>query len=182
MPIAESEFLRRKAYHLRKVEISKCLDQAPNMSILLFRVRMWWRDNLFRITGEDLMLHGRCIELYAVARQFVSQNFHRELQWQLSRDFESATETDLLRECAWTILCSGFRASVLDRLFGRLSLCFCDWDSAEEICSHGRECKTTAMAIFRNERKIDAILEFLLGISTALDSHGLRRLSRAIQL
>ncbi len=52
VPIAESEFLRRKAYHLRKVEISKCLDQAPNMSILLFRVRMWWRDNRSVLQGK----------------------------------------------------------------------------------------------------------------------------------
>lgn len=51
--ITESEFLRQKAHHLRKVEISKRLDQTPSMSIFLFRVRMWWRDNRSVLRSKD---------------------------------------------------------------------------------------------------------------------------------
>jgi hypothetical protein len=41
----ESEFLKQKSHHLCKVEISRRLDTHPAMSISLFRIRIWWRDN-----------------------------------------------------------------------------------------------------------------------------------------
>jgi hypothetical protein len=46
--LPESEFLVQKRNHLRKVEISKHLDKHPSSSILLLRIKFWWRDNFAR--------------------------------------------------------------------------------------------------------------------------------------
>lgn len=45
VPIPEREFLKQKQHHKRKVRISKHLDRYPNSSMLLLRLRLWWRDN-----------------------------------------------------------------------------------------------------------------------------------------
>jgi hypothetical protein len=49
--LPESEFLVQKRNHLRKIEISKHLDKHPSASILLVRIKFWWRDNLARKDG-----------------------------------------------------------------------------------------------------------------------------------
>lgn len=46
------------------------------------------------------------------------------------------SESDLLGELAWVILCSGFRERVVRRIFGKISLCFFDWASAATIRGH----------------------------------------------
>jgi len=46
VPIPESQFLALKKIHLMKIEISKALDDAPSSSLLLLRVKLWWRDNI----------------------------------------------------------------------------------------------------------------------------------------
>jgi hypothetical protein len=88
-----------------------------------------------------------------------------ELEWQRSLQFEAFTETDLLRETAWVILCSGFKESIVRRAFDYISLCFCDWESAELIVEHRVSCYSAAMASFRNERKLNAIVQSAQRIS-----------------
>ena len=53
--IPEKEFLAQKRNHLQKIEVSKFLDKHPSASILLLRLRFWWRDNRFRRdkTGDN---------------------------------------------------------------------------------------------------------------------------------
>jgi hypothetical protein len=46
--LPENEFLAQKRNHLRKIEISKRLDKHPSASILLLRMKFWWRDNCGR--------------------------------------------------------------------------------------------------------------------------------------
>ncbi len=43
--IPESAFLVLKKQHKIKVEISRLLDQKPSASVLLTRLKMFWRDN-----------------------------------------------------------------------------------------------------------------------------------------
>jgi hypothetical protein len=43
--IPEREFLRQKKRHLTKVGISKFLDSHPSASVLLLRIKFWFRDN-----------------------------------------------------------------------------------------------------------------------------------------
>jgi hypothetical protein len=67
------------------------------------------------------------------------------------------SETDLLRELAWVVLCSGFRERVVRRSFSKISLCFLDWRSAREITEQAKLCVSTALDVFGSRRKIEAI-------------------------
>lgn len=44
-PIPDSQFLKLKQRHKLKIEISKHLDQYPSSSLLLLKIKIWWRDN-----------------------------------------------------------------------------------------------------------------------------------------
>jgi len=99
------------------------------------------------------------IRFYRTAKErLLSAGFATEINWQLEREFGAFTETDLLRESAWVILCSGFREAVVRRCFDLISLCFCDWESAADICNAAALCRATALTTFGNRQKIDAIL------------------------
>lgn len=101
----------------------------------------------------------RVLALYERARKHVLQEgYGFEVEWQRSANILAFTESDFLRETAWVILCSGFREEIVRRKFGYISLCFCDWCSAEEIVSKENLCRSTAFAAFKNKRKIDAII------------------------
>jgi hypothetical protein len=43
--VPERQFLVLKKKHLQKVAISRLLDRQPSASLLLIRMKMWWRDN-----------------------------------------------------------------------------------------------------------------------------------------
>lgn len=45
IPIPEGEFLKQKRIHLRKVAVSRYLDDRPFASIFLLQCQWWWRDN-----------------------------------------------------------------------------------------------------------------------------------------
>ena len=45
-PISESEFLAQKQRHTLKVALSKYLDDHPNASLILTRIRWWCQENL----------------------------------------------------------------------------------------------------------------------------------------
>lgn len=101
----------------------------------------------------------REVIFYRTAKKhLLSAGFESEMDWLLERRLGDFTETDLLRESAWVILCSGFREAVVRRCFDLISLCFCDWESAADICNSAAFCKSTALAVFGNQQKIDAIL------------------------
>jgi hypothetical protein len=80
-----------------------------------------------------------------------------EVVWQREADFTEFTESELLREHAWVALCSGFRESAVRRAFNHISLCFCDWESAEAIVSAGEVCCATAASAFANRLKLRGI-------------------------
>lgn len=98
-------------------------------------------------------------QVYKNAKDFVLERFAADLRWQMSRDHTSFSESDLLREGAWVILCCGFRESVVRHQFSYISLCFCDWDSAIAIADKSNLCRETAAARFKNYRKLDAIVD-----------------------
>lgn len=86
------------------------------------------------------------------------------------------TETDLLREAAWVILCSGFREKIVRKAFGYISLCFCDWESACEILKREEQCREAALCAIRNFGKIDAII----AVCRIVDESGFADLKRRI--
>jgi hypothetical protein len=102
----------------------------------------------------------RTFEFYRIAKNYVlTHGYEAEVAWQKSLVFASFSESDLLREASWVILCSGFREAVVRRSFDFISLCFCDWESAATICKYAEHCEATALTRFANRRKIRAIIE-----------------------
>lgn len=98
------------------------------------------------------------LRFFSDAHQYIRRaGLTFELNWQRQVKFESFSESDLLRESAWVILCSGFRESVVRRHFDFISLCFCDWESADAIVSSDTVCCQAASSVFRNPRKLHAI-------------------------
>jgi len=111
----------------------------------------------------------RAVELYRSAFEYVnSQALQHEIQWQRDLHFNEFSEPEFLRESAWVILCSGFRESAVRRAFDHISLAFCDWESASSIVAAGDACVRVASARFRNDRKLNAILQ----VSTRINSIG----------
>ncbi len=68
----------------------------------------------------------------------------------------------------WVILCAGFRERAIRKLFANLSICFCNWVSARVISDSRDMCRRTALDVFPNERKIDAII----GVAHIVTSKG----------
>jgi len=91
-------------------------------------------------------------------KHVVQHGFQGEIEWQASLSLEKVSESDFLRESAWVVLASGFRESVLRHKFGSISDAFLNWSSAQDIAEHNDTCRENALAVFRNERKIDAIV------------------------
>lgn len=99
------------------------------------------------------------VQFYQIARYHVSKSdYAEEVSAHDARVAGTFTETDLLREAAWVILCSGFREAAVRRIFDFVSLCFCDWSSAKDIVECGELCVSSALIAFRYERKLRAIL------------------------
>lgn len=119
----------------------------------------------------------RAFQIFRRASEYVaSAGLNEEVRWQRAARFDTFTESEFLRESAWVILCSGFRESTIRRIFGQLSLCFCDWESADSIAAQAYLCKRSAEAVFGHRRKLDAIAD----VSHKLSSVGFSNFKRAV--
>jgi len=99
------------------------------------------------------------VRVLSLARDYIHRaGLQSEVEWQRSTAIAGFTESEFLRESAWVILCSGFRESVVRRVFDYISLCFCDWESATAIAEAKSLCINSASRSFRNETKLTAIL------------------------
>lgn len=125
-------------------------------------------------TPPDLRV---ALETFERAYAYVERaNLLAEVEWQASRSFPDFTEADLLREAAWVILCSGFRESVVRKIFDYISLCFCDWESSQAIVRSAPLCRASAMSSIQNIRKLDAIV----GVAQFVDEVGFNLLKSSI--
>jgi len=107
----------------------------------------------------------RALKVFCEASEYAARaGLLTEVEWQRRITLDDFTETDLLRECAWVILCSGFREQVVRRVFDHISLCFCDWESTSAILDADPACRTAAMASFRNATKLSAIIRMALHV------------------
>jgi hypothetical protein len=119
----------------------------------------------------------RAFQIFERASEYVATaGLVNEIRWQRQSSLESFTESEFLRESAWVIMCSGFRESVVRRLFDQLSLCFCDWESASSIARNSTVCKWSASAVFGNGRKLDAIAS----VSQTISRAGFVRFKRSV--
>ncbi|MHA1690490.1 MAG: hypothetical protein ACTSU7_02520 [Candidatus Heimdallarchaeaceae archaeon] len=97
---------------------------------------------------------------YEFVKQIVcDEGFSDEINWQRNINFEDLNESTLLREIAWVILSTGMKEQIIRRLFKKISLCFFNWESAKKIIDNKQRCYNDAIQIFRNKRKISAIVE-----------------------
>ncbi len=92
-------------------------------------------------------------------RQVLASGYGPEIIWHKSLRIEELIEADLLRECAWVILSSGIRESVVREKFPGIAHSFFQWASAKEIVSRRQQCVRSALRCFRHERKIQAIAQ-----------------------
>jgi hypothetical protein len=98
-------------------------------------------------------------EVFNLASDYTARaGLTSEIEWQRNSDFHSFSETQLLAETAWVILCSGFRESIVRRIFDHISLCFFDWESALLIVQHRSICINAARDSLRYEAKLNAIV------------------------
>ena len=103
---------------------------------------------------------GTLASAYVKAKlKVLASGFAPEIMWQKTLRIQELTEVDLLRECAWVILSSGMRESVVRTKFPCIGQAFFDWASAQEIVLHSDHCIRTALPFFRHERKIEAIAQ-----------------------
>lgn len=101
-------------------------------------------------------------------RRVIALGYGPEIDWQAAQDPSGVTEGEFLREAAWVIYCSGFKEAVVRRRFDYLSLCFCDWSSAEAIAATGVQCIDMAMHSLANRRKHEAVVS----VARRITSHG----------
>jgi len=105
-----------------------------------------------------------------------AKGFEWEVEWQRKTDMAKFSESDLLRESAWVILCSGFRESVVRKAFNNISLCFCDWESAKVILESKSACINTASYYINNKKKLEAIVN----VSEHINNVGFEHLKTSI--
>ena len=115
---------------------------------------------------------------YLDAKDYVIQaGYSWEIDWQADRSFSSLTECDFLKETAWVILSSGFKESIVRRIFPKISEAFLHWENANEINSLLVDCRNNALKCFRNKRKIEAICHLI----TKVSNDGFTNIKRHIQ-
>ena len=110
----------------------------------------------------DSLKPRQLASLYLTAKErVIDAGFANEIDWQEDVSLDDLNESAFLREWAWVVLSSGFRETVLRRRFADISSAFLHWASAELIISHRETCQRKALVVFRNERKISAILKIV---------------------
>lgn len=81
---------------------------------------------------------------------------------------EHVSERTFLCETAWVILNSGFRETVVRKLFPYVSLCFFDWRCAELIATDRENAIRLSANAFRNVQKLTAIAD----VATLVSAEG----------
>jgi hypothetical protein len=88
-------------------------------------------------------------------RQVVAAGYAAEIEWQCSRVVGTVTREAFVREATWVVLSSGFRESVVVRVFPHIADIVTRLDSVDPDSLEVD--KGRALLLFCNRRKIDAI-------------------------
>jgi len=95
----------------------------------------------------------------------IESGFRHEINWQSKVSFEDLDEKTFLREFSWVVLSSGMKNTVIEKKFGPISNCFYEWKSAFLIATNCTKCFESAIRIFNNRAKINAIIDAATQIS-----------------
>ena len=145
----------------------------------------WCETHRGRVQSYTAMLHGTYERALAVAyldakAVVLSAGYDLELCWQDQQTPGDLDLTRFLRECAWVILSSGMRTAVVAKKFDGVCRAFHDFHDTRLILARPDECIEKALALFRHQGKIAAILaavRFADGttvdaIRAAVEQHG----------
>ena len=99
---------------------------------------------------------------YLWAREdLVSSGYEQEIEWQTDTTLDAITESDFLREAAWVIASSGLREQCVRKFFPAIEEAHLRWVSAAAIVADAEGCRTRALRVFANTRKVDSILRLV---------------------
>jgi hypothetical protein len=99
----------------------------------------------------------RADNYYARALGFVRGAFPSDLEWVRSRSPDAWDQKSFLAEYSWVVFVSGFHVGTIARLWPELKCAFLAYDS-ERIVAHKDDVLRLALSVFRNERKIRAVI------------------------
>ena len=103
---------------------------------------------------------GPVVSFYVQAKRAVMDaGFGEEILAQESACLQTLTESSLLRETAWVILCSGMAERTIRKKFPALTEAFLHFISSETIAARSGECFQHAIKIFGHAGKIKAIVQ-----------------------
>lgn len=124
------------------------------------------------------MMSNQLVLKYEFAKQIVcDEGFLDEITWQENVCFDDLNEGIFLREVAWVILSTGMKEQIIRRIFQKISPCFFNWKSARKIVDNKQKCYRAAIKVFRNKRKIAAIIQSCVLIDETGFSEIKRRIS-----
>lgn len=107
----------------------------------------------------ELEEQEKLVGIYRRLRQeVIDHGYSFEIEWQNSRELSDLSETEFIQESAWVILSTGMKESIIRNIFSEITSAFMNWESAFEITRNANICETKALEVFRNYRKISAIL------------------------
>jgi len=94
------------------------------------------------------------VSTYLDAKEYViEKGYAWEVDWQARLLFNEIVESQFLAEAAWVILASGFRESIIRRIFPAISDAFLNWENALIIVSNIGQCRVKAYTFLRMRRK-----------------------------
>jgi len=111
------------------------------------------------MTAATPSLDRLCLRYLQAKAYVISNGYAAEVDWQEARDPEEVGDQDFLAQAAWVVMSSGLSASAVERSFPEVTAAFQDWH-AVKIARRSEECLAAGLQVFRNERKLVAILEF----------------------
>ena len=103
-------------------------------------------------------MDGKYVGTKYIEAKFALSNTEHYTDIALDDQPRMITEEVFLREYAWVVLSSGFRYSVVQKIFPEISRAFYEWDITK-INRDFDECRETALEVFCNKKKINSILE-----------------------
>lgn len=107
----------------------------------------------------------------AAKRDVIDQGYVDEVAWQLRAGAEPMNESLFVREAAWVVLSAGMRESVVRQVFPALDQA-CGRFDPHWLTQHRSQARADSLAVFRHERKIDAILD-IADTAASLGTDGL---------
>lgn len=106
-----------------------------------------------------------------IKASLIRRGFDDEIEWQYSVNPNNLDCETFLKEAAWVVLCSGFRESIVRRIFPAFASAFRGWKDLRWIVDNREECAKNALVAFNSKQKVNAIITAAIHLeSTGFES------------